>query len=307
MKGIFKFLCTTIILLIVSQIVFANDIHDYLSQYRKSENSNVSTEADIINKYKFSNLVNDLKQYYTDTIPFIQKKAYYLIYKKSVSEKTEQQQIAVNILLNGCSRKANEVTGYNFDLLQMYSSTAFNNEAKQQIETLLNDIKTPHFKKLLMLAGFVNTGGNTIAAINDNQNVLPELKWYCSLALSRMGNPIYTEQIINEVKVLKTDNNFIEFIVPQLIYTKQKSTVDYCFQLIMSNEKQCFSSNPDVDKKILCGYRVMELVAPVIVDFPFEVDAMTQTLNTADYENALNTVREWYNNNYDYKIITTIF
>jgi hypothetical protein len=45
----------------------------------------------------------------------------------------------------------------------------------------------------------------------------------------------------------------------------------------------------------------MELLAPVIVDFPVKTDATGQ-LATEDYDHALQVVRKWFINNTEYKM-----
>jgi hypothetical protein len=47
---------------------------------------------------------------------------------------------------------------------------------------------------------------------------------------------------------------------------------------------------------MICGYRMMEFLAPIIIDFPYGVTA-SGDLNTGDYESALLITRDWLKNN----------
>jgi hypothetical protein len=63
-------------------------------------------------------------------------------------------------------------------------------------------------------------------------------------------------------------------------------------RIIQSNEQNCLSANADNEESILCGYRVLEYIAPVMIDFPLPVDEFGE-LEIDDYEAGLTEVREW--------------
>ena len=52
------------------------------------------------------------------------------------------------------------------------------------------------------------------------------------------------------------------------------------------------SANADSEENILCGYRVLEYIAPVMIDFPLPVDEFGE-LEIDDYEAGLEEVRQW--------------
>jgi hypothetical protein len=70
----------------------------------------------------------------------------------------------------------------------------------------------------------------------------------------------------------------------------------FLLRTIMNDERNCSSPNPDSNASINCAYRILELVAPVIVDFPVDVD---EELLTNDYTESLVRVREWIVGNQD--------
>ena len=63
-------------------------------------------------------------------------------------------------------------------------------------------------------------------------------------------------------------------------------------RIIQSNEPTCLSADADSEENILCGYRVLEYIAPVMLDFPLPVDEFGE-LEIDDYEAGLAVVRTW--------------
>ena len=51
----------------------------------------------------------------------------------------------------------------------------------------------------------------------------------------------------------------------------------------------------------------MELLAPVIEDFPYDYNPATGSLKTTDYDQALEIVKQWFKANPDYMIIRDTF
>jgi len=54
----------------------------------------------------------------------------------------------------------------------------------------------------------------------------------------------------------------------------------------------CLSANADSEENILCGYRVLEYIAPVMINFPLPIDEFSE-LEIDDYEAGLSEVRQW--------------
>jgi hypothetical protein len=51
-------------------------------------------------------------------------------------------------------------------------------------------------------------------------------------------------------------------------------------------------ANADNEENILCGYRVLEYITSVLIDFPLPIDEFGE-LEIDDYEAGLTEVREW--------------
>ena len=138
----------------------------------------------------------------------------------------------------------------------------------------------------------------------------PELpvkrKWNLALALARMGDEKALNYCLEKVKKASIDNQIVGYVLPDLLYTRQKAAVDYCVELLYSDEKQCRSANPDSPEAIPCAYRIIELLSPVIIDFPVKVNPAIG-LESDNYPETLQSVREWLKANPDYKIRTDNF
>ena len=65
---------------------------------------------------------------------------------------------------------------------------------------------------------------------------------------------------------------------------------------ILSDDKNCFSSNPDNEVPIICAFRIMAQVGYHINDFPVEVDQYGLASDIS-YDQILRIVRQWINNN----------
>jgi hypothetical protein len=53
------------------------------------------------------------------------------------------------------------------------------------------------------------------------------------------------------------------------------------------------AADAEKDARIVCGYRIMEQLAPVIAEYPLQLDEFGD-LQTHDYPSALEHVREWF-------------
>jgi len=272
-----------------------------METYRANNISNVTLERELIAAISITTLQNELSPYYSDSLLPVRKKAYSLTYRKAKTEPVENQKTAINRLIVGCSDENSNIINRNLEYLKQFPQTAFDSLAKASIKKLLTNPKYESFKDIFLLAGFLNIGHETIYRLSINPDTPQRLKWDLQLALARMGEPKALEIIMATVNQMDINDQVIIYLIPGLIYTRQKEAIDYCIEIIFDNEKNCSSPNAESSSKIICGYRVMELVAPVIENFPFNTDA-SGTLVTNDYVTALKQVRDWLKANPDYNI-----
>jgi hypothetical protein len=281
--------------------LYAGEINDYMLMYKSTGKSDYVSEKSIIQKYSIPNLIEGLSSFFSDSTTSVRSKAYYFIYKKGITSKTKHQQKAVLKLLDACKDKNGGIVGQALSYLQEFPPESFEKEAKNTIDNLLGKNQVFHFKKLVMLAGSIGTGREIMHKRLLQPDINNETRWILSLGLARQGNDELTNYCMEQVKNMSINNDFVSYIVPDLIYTRQTSAINYCIEIINSDKKACFSPNPDKPEFILCGYRVMELLAPVIEDFPYKTDA-TGSLITNDYKKALTETRNWFAKNPTYRI-----
>jgi hypothetical protein len=272
-----------------------------MNNYKSSGKSDYKTEKHIVEKFSYLELLEKLTPFYSDTIVVVRQKAYHITYKKGLTSEPKTQQKVVLKLLEGCSDKNGGIVGQLLSYLQEFPPECFDEYAKNTIDNLLDKKQITHFKKLAMLAGMVGAGQETMQKKFLMPEVKNETKWALSLALARQGSNKHTNYCVELVKNIPVNSDLVAYLIPDLIYTRQNQAIDYCIEIIYSDKKDCYSPNPDKPEFILCAYRIMELLAPVIIDFPLQTDA-TGSLITNDYEEALKITRDWFINNPTYQI-----
>jgi hypothetical protein len=116
-----------------------------------------------------------------------------------------------------------------------------------------------------------------------------------------MGDTNATAEILNRVKRIPVNDEVVYEVFPDLIYTRQTDALDYIVKALHSDAKNCIAADAEKDIPILCGYRIMEQLAPVIEGYPLHLDEFGD-VQTLDYPAALNTVREWFLKHKSYTI-----
>lgn len=237
-----------------------------------------------------------LEIYYTDNKLSTRQKSYNLIQR--LARKSQQKlvrQNAVFILVNGLKDKKGELTGQLYNYLEKFYQSDFNLETMDSLRSLLQQ-RTSHYNRLIKLVGFLELSDMEIFLrdiISTESNYSKKEKWAARIALARMGDSYLLEQILETVKQNPVNDNTIYNVIPDLVYIKQTQIIEYFLEIIYNNDKNCSSPDLDSNEKIMCAYRMMEYLAPIIVDFPFELD-VTGDLNTNDYKDALQIVRGWF-------------
>lgn len=185
--------------------------------------------------------------------------------------------------------------------LSSYDHNIFTDYQKNQISALVVSKKEP-LAALIKFAGYlqINSINYFLLRIIADNDYSESVIWNAHIALARIGNDESLMFCLNSIK--KTGiNDLVAFhLLPDLIYINQREMVDFLLYQVLEDNYNCSSPNPESDVPILCAYRIMEALAPIIVDFPFEVDESGDLL-VDDYEEALVLCREWISiniNNY---------
>lgn len=231
--------------------------------------------------------------YLNDSLPSIRIKGYALVgdlgYRK---QELVQRQAAVEVLVSGLSDKNSGVVGEVCNWLEMYHKQDYSSKAMADIGRVIQ--KRPrHLGRVAKIMGFVQ---------NEDQKEILRMVLMGGLsrsdafavrqALARMGDSDQLAFFTRRLENLEANDAILYRLGPVLAYIRQTSTLDYLISVLLSDKRNCNSPNPDYDGKILCSYKAMELLAPVMEDFPIAVDE-DGFIETSDYEQALEAVRTW--------------
>jgi hypothetical protein len=281
-------------------------LQSYMTEIRT--NTTLPVTQSILNDQRNeSQLIITLTPYFSDSLNIVRSKAYYIT--KRIGQKSTNAAVRTSVitqLIRAIRDKDTGISGNASEALTAFRKSEFTQAHKDSIGNLIH-LKTPHLDQILKLAGYLemtNQQAKITSIINSTTTF--KNKWAARLALARMGDQVAITYINTKIANAPVNDDMVYDVVPDLVYTRQKEIFKYLEQLINSDETNCQSANPDANQKILCGYRVMEYIAPAIQSFPLKVDD-TGDLDIDDYSAALLTVRTWLRQNPGYVIISETF
>jgi hypothetical protein len=246
-------------------------------------------------------LVAALQPFYSDSTALVRSRAYFFTALKGRNATAGDGNIIVTALAQGIDDASGSNTGQVLSLLQEFPAACFDAKVKNAIAEKLKNTKRPHYGELAMLAGHLNTGGETLAGIREDRDFPIPVRWAASLALARMGNEQALTYCTETIKKLPVGSDMVSNVLPDLIYTRQRKALDCCVELLYDDKKLCRSANPYINEKITCACFIIELLAPVIEDFPIKVDKSIG-LESRDYPATLKLAKNWFKKNKNYKI-----
>jgi hypothetical protein len=252
-------------------------------------------------------LLSTLATYQNDTLAAVRSRAYNIA--KRIGQRSRNlavRQTATAQLTRGIADPDAGISGNNSDALTGFRQTDFSAAAQTQLVNYLQP-GTPHLDQVAMLAGFVSEE----SARAELQSLLtPKVsattRWAIRLALARTGDEAAINYVLDKLNAAPVNDALVYDIVPGLVYTRQPAIFRYLETLVMSDEPNCQSADPDSQQRIRCGYRVMEALAPALTGFPVAVDAYGELL-TDDYEQSLREVRAWLRERKDYPMRTDVY
>jgi len=291
----------------MTNICADGQINEYIKAYEVQGLADFELEQDLVRESSCASLLSSLLPYAGDTSLIVRQKVYELLYRKGVGESINNQSLIVDELMSACMGKDISTGIRCMRYLQSFPVEAFNVSSRHKLEQLLEASKNPFFKESVLLAGYLSIGKESLQRkllLADDYTY--QQIWYMHLALARMGIDKSLEHCINTATRVDDGNDKVAYVLPDLIYTRQKKAIDYCIEILNDDSNNCSSPDPDKDEMICCGYRVMELLAPIIDDFPYIVDD-SGTLDSDDYSSALTKCRAWFKGHPNYMIKTSMF
>ncbi len=215
---------------------------------------------------------------------------------------------AIKLLLTLGRSKASSLSTLSINSLKGYPSKCFDGSDLDSISSLIRKNRAV-YKESVELAGAIGDP-RFISVIqqvfpNSRDFSKPE-RWASYKALARLGDKDALDYCIRRVSSLPLNDQVVDVLYPDLIYIGKKEAFDLMVKALNSDEMRCSSSNPNSDSKIVCGYRIMELLAPAIKDFPVKV-LPSGDLDSKDYKKTLQDVRAWFNKRGDnYEILNDL-
>lgn len=184
------------------------------------------------------------------------------------------------------------------ELLYIFPVESFSNIARSTLASYIVSNEQPAIQ-LARLGGWIGLQQIETTLVNrlNENNFSMDEQWRYHLILGRLGNMESVKRCVSMFQSAGMNDQVVFSLVPELIYLNQREAIDYLLVKILDDTPECSSPNPDSNARITCAYRLMEAVAPVIVNFPLEVDASGDLL-VDDYDEALLTVRNWIEDNY---------
>jgi hypothetical protein len=253
-------------------------------------------------------VLTGVKSWYNDTLKNIRSRA--LTITARMGLKTQEpafRQEALRLIVKACNDKDAALAGSAINYLTHFNRRDFTKDACDSIVVLLKK-QTPQFEKLARIVGFLNLKEQ----VPFLQNILTEgkastkIQWNIHLALARMGNEGSAKSCLDLAKGYPLDDNIMYYILPDLLYTRQKPVFDFLLEILYSDKKNCTSPNPNFSGHILCGYRVMEALAAVVKDFPLKTNS-SEGIVTQDYDKALQITRDWFKEHKEYELKIDIY
>jgi hypothetical protein len=296
--------------LLFSQTILAQDIARFKSlllenadQLRKGENYKGSNQFKTYFKINPLKCLEEIKPYETDSTDKVRWFAFEVLNSlgKSVKEQSIRQAV-VNRLVAATNDKEPGNRGAVRNYLKKYNKEDFSVLSKNQFIKHENDSR--YLQENAKLIGFI-----------DIQELRPELektlndtifknereRWPIRTALARLGNDKQISFCVSYAENKVIDDKAVYGLLQDILYIKQPKAIDYLIKILNNDDKNCRPADPDNSTPITCAYRIMEMLAPVIENFPLKTD-LTGEIICKDYPEALEVARKWFSENKSYVI-----
>lgn len=313
MKNLFQFLFTLFLL---------SSFTSFSQESSNDLNSRLEANIDAIRNAESANTINwmneddktitaafsTLKSATEDSLSSIRRQAYQWVKMAYLSANNNNLKInLVDVYVKGLKDENESISANIVSGLQQFSDDHFSKESRRLMVSDLNP-RPSYYSELVLALAYINEESAITPMIDHIRYEFKEMdqmeKWNVHIALSRLGEQPALDYVVKKAKALPVNDDVIYEIYPSLAFTRQKKAVDILVEKVFSENKNCSSPDPDSSEKINCAYRVLEMIAPIIKDFPLEYDSASGDLAVEDYPKALKTAIKWLKKNREnYEII----
>lgn len=247
-----------------------------------------------------NDLVDFVKPYLYDSIEIVRIKSRELLSMIASSSATTRSK-AIEYLLEATQPADPVTTSVVMNTIKTFSRHDFNEQAKIHVRRLVT-AEGSHLAEWMRVAAFLDLRDlmSQIRPFTQPGN-RQALRWSALISLARMEEKSAGDEVLKRVKRLPVNDELIYNLFPDLVFTRNRSVLDYMIEVLHQDDKHCLSADAEREVQIPCGYRIMEQLAPVIEGFPVELD-QAGDITTGDYPEALAIVRQWLLYHRDYGI-----
>ena len=294
----------TILLLLLTTTALAQtkSLDNYFAQIRAGKYANVPVE---VSKPELaSGLLKSLGVYAMDTMPVVRARAAGLVRTIGLQSKVQSvRSQAVQQLMTAAKDKDTGNAGVVLNYLTGFRKNDFSSAAKDSLYAYFQR-KSGNINTLIRLLGYLNVqkAKYELFALSQDGAAGHKDRWAALLALSRMGDEQAINDVMNRVKRMPVSDALAYEVFPDLVYTRRREAFNYLLETLNSDAKNCESADPERPSRIPCAYRVMEMLAPAIGNYPLKLSDSGDVV-TSDYPAALTQVREWFQVNKEFKIL----
>jgi len=253
-------------------------------------------------------IVNEAESHVFDQSVKVRKTMYGYIHRASMkTTKSMVKQKAAETLSRACLDNDSRASILAADYLTDIEAQYFSEKAKIQLSSAFIK-KKENLAEIILLLGYLQMKEHEQELLAYAVSSPDEkIKWNATVALARMENAKGIEMSVSEFNSLQCNDDLIFFKVPGMLYSHQKECFAPVIKILYKNEKACSSANPNSDEPILCGYRIMEALAPYIQNYPLETHA-SGSIKSNNYEKSLSEIQDWFNKKKDkYTIQSDVF
>lgn len=300
-----KALTIFLIVLICPQFIRAQHPADYLQEYISRVRAGQSPPGPIVTlptenpQAIFSQLEAHLK----DTLPTVRAAAAEIVHFVSINASDPSvRMLGVDLLLKTYRAEDAGHNSSRLNYLQAYRRDDFSSSARDVVRGLVR-LEPAYFDRILRLAGFLQLGDLTADIRAWTQPGNPAaIRWSALLSLCRMGDAAATEAVLRRASDIPVNDDVVYQLFPDLIYTRAPKLIAYIVEALHQDQPNCFAADAEREVLIDCGYRIMEQLAPVVRDFPVELDEGGD-LKSDNYQASLESIRLWFRENPGYTIL----
>ncbi|MBN9293981.1 MAG: hypothetical protein J0G96_08380 [Flavobacteriia bacterium] len=280
---------------LVNQFCFSMNLNEQVLE-KIQQQTDVQQVASAIQKIA----VDSTKTEFANTIYLIRQ-----MQKKQISNSKVQEILAYSLSEIAIANKKQAAMA--LKAMRAFERKHFTSASKENILQVVsfNDLARI---EAIEIIGFIGNEGDIsfLKGISKFVSLGKKEQYKTLLALVRLGDPESVDQYIQDITSRVINDQLVYSILPDMIYTRNKRVFDFLLQDTQHSIARCYSGNNDSPEKILCAYRILEEIAPYILNFPVSVDRSGSL--TGDYETALEKVRKWVvDSQLEYTINTQLF